>query len=218
MGVAERKIREKEQRRDSILAAAERVIVDKGIDAATMDEIAEAAEVGKGTLYLYFRNKSALYLAFQEKWLDQLLSMYGSVLTEQRTGIELMRRIGEEYVLFVKSHPDYLNIMTYGDSLNKEELMASEVCKRCVDKADRLLSFVIRAIQIGISDGSIRKELNPRELGLHFWGGISGVVELYHRQCTPVVSQIIREGDLSLDKMIFSHLDLMFEAIKPIEA
>ena len=58
MGVAERRQREKEERRSCIVAAAEAVFLEKGLDVATMDEIAARAEVSKGTLYLYFKEKT----------------------------------------------------------------------------------------------------------------------------------------------------------------
>ncbi len=46
---------------DAILAAARKVIAAKGLAAATMDEIAEAAGIAKGTIYLYFKNKRDLF-------------------------------------------------------------------------------------------------------------------------------------------------------------
>ena len=52
MGIAERREREREQRRNTILDAAETVFFSKGINLATMDEVAEEAELSKGTLYL----------------------------------------------------------------------------------------------------------------------------------------------------------------------
>ncbi|HVB38785.1 MAG TPA: helix-turn-helix domain-containing protein, partial [Vicinamibacterales bacterium] len=46
-----------------ILTAARGVFARKGYQAATMDDIAGAAGVGKGTLYLYYRSKRDIYLA-----------------------------------------------------------------------------------------------------------------------------------------------------------
>ncbi|MCK5408322.1 MAG: helix-turn-helix transcriptional regulator, partial [Candidatus Krumholzibacteria bacterium] len=60
MGIAERREREKEQRRIDIIDAAERVFFSKGWQAATMDDVAEAVELSKATLYLYFKNKEEL--------------------------------------------------------------------------------------------------------------------------------------------------------------
>jgi AcrR family transcriptional regulator len=45
-----------------ILEAARKVFARKGFEKATMDEIAEAAGVAKGTVYLYFQSKRDVYL------------------------------------------------------------------------------------------------------------------------------------------------------------
>ena len=62
MGIAERKQREKEQRRQHILQVAETIFLEKGINSSTMDEIAAVCELSKGTLYLYFKSKEELFL------------------------------------------------------------------------------------------------------------------------------------------------------------
>src|SRR5437667_8428699 len=47
----------------TILEAARKIFAKKGYEAATVDDVAEAAGVAKGTLYLYFRSKREIYLA-----------------------------------------------------------------------------------------------------------------------------------------------------------
>ena len=57
MGIQERKEREKLQRREDIIDAAEKVFFKKDLDSATMDDVANEAELSKGTLYIYFKSK-----------------------------------------------------------------------------------------------------------------------------------------------------------------
>ena len=52
-----------DEKRRVIFAAAHEVIVERGFDAAKMDEIAARAGVGKGTLYNFFASKEELFLA-----------------------------------------------------------------------------------------------------------------------------------------------------------
>ena len=63
MGITERREREKEQRHNDIIDAAEKVFFSRGLEHATMDNVAVEAELSKGTLYLYFKSKEELYLA-----------------------------------------------------------------------------------------------------------------------------------------------------------
>jgi AcrR family transcriptional regulator len=61
---ASRRDRKKRETRDRIIAEALGVFTRKGIEAATIDEIAAAADVGKGTIYNYFRVKEDIVVAF----------------------------------------------------------------------------------------------------------------------------------------------------------
>lgn len=56
-----RREREKAQRRQDILAAAERVFAVHGFEGASIEKIAQEAEYAVGTIYLYFKDKLALY-------------------------------------------------------------------------------------------------------------------------------------------------------------
>ena len=58
----------------TILAAARRVIGEMGYAAASMDRVAQQAGVAKGTLYLYFASKEALFERAVEHGLTQLLA------------------------------------------------------------------------------------------------------------------------------------------------
>jgi AcrR family transcriptional regulator len=58
---------EEDGKRRQILDGAMRVFLDKGFDAASMSEIARAAGVSKGTLYVYFEDKQALFDAIVQE-------------------------------------------------------------------------------------------------------------------------------------------------------
>ena len=58
-----------ELRREELLDAAQQLFLDKGIAATSIDDIASAADVAKGTFYLYFPSKEALLAAIQERFI-----------------------------------------------------------------------------------------------------------------------------------------------------
>src|SRR5690349_7821253 len=67
--------RRKELRRPEILAAALAVFAARGFTAARLDEVATRAGVTKGTLYLYFQNKEALFKALIHDYLVPNLAL-----------------------------------------------------------------------------------------------------------------------------------------------
>ena len=79
MSIEERKEREKEQRRQQIINAAERAFTAKGFSGATIENIAEEAELSPATLYLYFKNKDELYASLNLKMLKVLVEKIEAV-------------------------------------------------------------------------------------------------------------------------------------------
>ncbi len=61
-----------ERNREALVVAGYKVMSRKGIDAATMQEIAEAANVGAGTVYSYFKSKDDLAVAVLERLMHDL--------------------------------------------------------------------------------------------------------------------------------------------------
>lgn len=70
-------------RREEIVAAAIKLFGRKGFDATRAEEIAQAAGLAKGTLYLYFKSKEAIYTAAVTRSLEEL----GQEIARQSAGV-----------------------------------------------------------------------------------------------------------------------------------
>jgi AcrR family transcriptional regulator len=76
-GVRTRRREPPEVRREQLLDAAAQVFLDRGLAQATIADVAEAAGLAKGTVYLYFDSKSALLTALRARYTSQLLAQSG---------------------------------------------------------------------------------------------------------------------------------------------
>ncbi len=178
MGIPERRAREKEQRRNFIIDAAEQVFFTKGISAATMDDVAEKAELSKGTLYLYFSSKEQLYLAIHLRGLKILGEMFEEAFQKAKTGIEKISAIGAAYYQFSVHYPNYFNALIYYESHEINPGEADSVVADCHVEGQKTLGFVIQAIQVGIQDGTIRSDIDPVKTAIILWGQNSGLIQL----------------------------------------
>jgi TetR/AcrR family transcriptional regulator, transcriptional repressor for nem operon len=61
-------------RREQLLDAAERVLLQRGLAAATMADVAEAAAVAKGTVYLYYPSKAELLAALRDRYFERFVA------------------------------------------------------------------------------------------------------------------------------------------------
>lgn len=76
-----RRERNKQEKLDRITAAARELFAEHGVDEVTTQQIAEAADIGTGTLFLYAKNKGELLLLVQN-------STYAEALIEGRNTAE----------------------------------------------------------------------------------------------------------------------------------
>lgn len=90
-------------KRRQIVEGARRIFLERGFDAASMNDIARAAGVSKGTLYVYFENKEQLFGAIVE---GECASHAENVFALDPTDPDVERvltRCGAEYARFVCS-------------------------------------------------------------------------------------------------------------------
>lgn len=221
MGTEERKAREKERRRNQIIDAAENVIFSKGLEQSTMDEIAEEAELSKGTLYLYFKNKNELYLAITQRGSDILNNRFAKVFSgaHDHTGIELIRLIGETYLDFVRNNPNYFKAFMYYESLSDvEELQQSEFAQNCEENRKEALNFMIRALQVGMQDGTIDNSYDPKELAIVIWSSTRGITTISHMKGVGHHFEMLEEMDIQVGSMFENFLKLVGQGIATPEA
>jgi TetR/AcrR family transcriptional repressor of nem operon len=64
-------------RREQILDAAQQVLLRRGPAAATMAEVADAASLAKGTVYLYFASKAELLAGLRARYFERLTAVLG---------------------------------------------------------------------------------------------------------------------------------------------
>src|SRR5213083_472339 len=98
-----RKARPRWQRRKAarpaeIVTAALEVFVERGFAAARLEEVARRAGVTKGTVYLYFKNKEALFKAVVRETIVPVIAK-GEAMAQAFTGSarELVERLVREY-------------------------------------------------------------------------------------------------------------------------
>jgi TetR/AcrR family transcriptional regulator len=158
---------EKEQRRNYILDAAEKLFFSKGYDNVSMGDIASEIGLNKATLYLYFKNKESLFFAVVLRGAQILNAMIKERIKQCKTGMEILDAIGIAYFEFVNKYPDYSRAYLYFRSDRFSSDDAKDLCddaKRILELRDEEFAIVCNAIKSGIDEGMIRPDLDPVEV------------------------------------------------------
>lgn len=176
MGIKERKEREKERRRQQIIVAAKRIFSAKGFNKATMEDIAEEAEISPGTIYIYFKNKDELYASLSIRILQHLnirlehVKNQNNVNDEQRIA-SLKDALYDIYDFDPLILINLFHLQSSESLKNLSPDLLSEI-KRLSQSSLKIMSDIFSE---GISTGVFIKA-NPNALADIFWALFSGVI------------------------------------------
>jgi AcrR family transcriptional regulator len=213
MGVLERRQREREERRESILDAAEAVFVEKGVAATTVDEIAQRAELSKGAVYLYFGSKDELYLAIAVRALGALFERLCHIRDESHgySGFDRLGRLLEAYVRFAVENETRFRVAMSWLSSNysvSDESPSFVEYRRFIA---RVFELGTEAIDAGKADGSVRHDVDTYVLAVELWAALVGLLTLRMNRV-----ELMRRMPLpfDLDELVASFVDLLLCGVR----
>lgn len=177
MGISERKERDRQRRIREIVDAAEVVIFSKGYKNATMDEIAEQAELSKGTLYLYFKSKEMLHLEITMRAGKILFDRFQEAVANVADGLGKVRAIGAAYRKFCVEERDYYQAMMTFDNREISPEYLAEIDLEAVKSCDPH-TILTDSIKTGIKDGTIRSNVRPEETAITLWAFTNGLMQI----------------------------------------
>ncbi len=144
-------------RYDTILAAASRVFAEKGFAAASITEIADAADVSDGLIYKYFQNKRDL--------LDHVLrAFYERVMGELESKVAEAADFESRLHVLVREH---LTVFVAEVELCRlfisEVRVASDYQGSAIQQLNRrYTSILINLVSEGVASGRVRPDVDPR--------------------------------------------------------
>jgi AcrR family transcriptional regulator len=156
-----RKERERLARRREIVRAARLVFAEKGFDKATLEQIAERAEFGKGTLYNYFDNKESLFAAAMRDLFDDVQSIAEEVSKERRSVRDSFADYARRMIEYYHANYAFCRMMmrewVRPDSARPEEQVDAVRAKaeEVADPLARILKSAMRRKEVRRSDPDV---------------------------------------------------------------
>lgn len=122
MSVRERKQREKEQLRQTILDVAGEMFAKEGFENVSLRKIADRIEYSPTTIYLYFKDKAELFECLVEETFTTFLESQNKALGENRLTdpLDSLRRGMRAYIDFGLTYPNHYRLIFMTPPLNAE--------------------------------------------------------------------------------------------------
>jgi AcrR family transcriptional regulator len=143
-------------KREQLLDAGRAVFSELGFHSATVDQIADRAGVGKGTVYLYFRSKQELYFAIVEHDLEELYAETVQQMGNAKTAFDRIRAYMRVRCEFARSRHDFLRLLATesGTLISGNETFKHLISVVYPDRSRLLLQNVLHD---AISRGEMRE-------------------------------------------------------------
>ena len=181
MGIQERKARDFKRREKRILKVASRLFAEKGPDAVTIEMIAEAAEIAKGTVYKHFITKQEIYACILIDQYDKLAKLVEkNVLPDASLFDQAMQYVLTVFV-FIEENKAY-RFCRQSKHLLTQEKLSPAIFERLnqlyQQDYDRLSGIIREGMAAGlVIDYLSVDELTEISIGM-FYGAFDAIMEM----------------------------------------
>ena len=177
VGSADRRQRQKESLRASILDAARELFVQHGFEAVTMRKIAEKIEYSPTAIYQHFADKESLVQELCANDFLTLAEAFGR-LAEIADPIDRLREMGEAYIGFARSNPNQYRFMFMVP--HPQHTWHHEERQSDRGKPNRdAYTFLKWSCAQAIEQGRVRPDVSEPDVAAQLvWGAMHGIIAL----------------------------------------
>ena len=158
-------------KRDRILKAAIKVFAKNGFYATRVSEIAKAAGVADGTIYLYFKNKDDVLITIFEDGINRLLVILREVAESDEPFEKRITRIIELQLGLLEDQRDLAEVITV--NLRQSSRLLKQYATPLFMQYIDVIAGVVRE---GQEEGAFRKDLNPRVVARSLFGALDAIL------------------------------------------
>jgi AcrR family transcriptional regulator len=196
----DRRQRRSAETRERLFRAALRLFAEQGFAETTVEDITNAADVGKGTFFNYFPSKEHILIAFS----DMQLSKLQATVDQMRAQPEPMRSFFRAMTLRISEEPSKSPDVVR--ALLQANLSSSSVRSVMLERSARAEGLLTQLVQIGQERGEFRRDVPALELAQVFRQTIFGTLLMWSLH-----------GDASLSDRIERALEVLWMGLAPRE-
>jgi len=183
--------RAKQERRRQILEAAKAVFADAGYHGASIHAIIEKAQIARGTFYLYFSSKAAVFDSILDQAMAELRGKIRRIEVEDPSApppqVQLRAQVVATLEYVVSDRALAMLLLSAGHTPD------AEATERLDQFFAETRDLVRRALETGMEIGLLRP-CQPELVAAAMLGMIRGVIELMiHQTDAPTVDEVVSE-------------------------
>lgn len=208
-----RKKEPKSVHREAIASAAQTLFMEKGIEAASMDDIAKAAGYSKATLYVYFKNKEEIIGVLVLESMKKLWACLSIALAQQETVKAKYDLICQGLVKYQEEFPFYFKMALDNINIDFENEACLPEDRETYDIGEKINEMIKEVLTVGIKKGEIRADIEVLPVVFTFWGMLSGFIQIAANK----ENYIAKAMNLSKQQFLEYGFDTLYRSIANME-
>ncbi len=141
----------KKERIKEILNAAELIFLRNGFNNSSMDEIADSADLGKGTIYYYFRSKEEIFFAIIKKEADRVYKEIKKRVSKKKPLYRIVKEVMTFYLDYFSKNSAFLRLF-FPCIAGLVKIENREILERYTKSYRKHLQFIKRIISLKIKE------------------------------------------------------------------
>lgn len=183
MGVQDRKAREFHRREADLLAAALALSNRDDWQAVTIEQVAQKAEIGKGTVYKHFRTKDDIFARLAIEFHRIVLARLRGI-DRTLAPLDRLRAIVAVFWDVYRTHAEYQHVVEYSQRPDFKRVLTDDIRAAMVEVEAGFASVIDETLEAAIEDGSLPDR--PRQLALFgAQAALFGALRLLWMDCLP---------------------------------
>ena len=158
-------------KRERILSAAIKVFAKNGFYATRVSEIAQAAGVADGTIYLYFKNKDDVLVSIFRDGIEQLLVILRDVAASDSPVQQRISKVIELQLGLLEDKRDLAEVITV--NLRQSSRLLKQYATPLFAEYIDVIAGIVRD---GQKEGVFRKDINPRVVARSLFGALDAIL------------------------------------------
>lgn len=207
MGIAARKAKEKEDLKRAILDAARELFLEHGYDRTSMRMVAQRIAYSPTTIYLYFKDKDAIFHALHKEAFH-VLGARMAPLAHVSDPLERLTAMGRVYLEFAMDNPGLYDLMF----IMKAPVQALDEQHHLWEEGDRVFSVLKVTVEEAMKKKLLRKT-DVEVTSFLIWSTVHGMAALHVRdRCFKVIDEAKHDTLIADSLTIFTN---WLKALKP---
>ncbi|MEM1135918.1 MAG: TetR/AcrR family transcriptional regulator [Bacteroidota bacterium] len=194
-----------EARRSQIIAAADLVLLEVGIDRFTVDQVIDKAKIAKGTIYNYYKDKDEMLAELGFKALSILYKSFKKAMQAHESSIDKVKAICKANYKYYKKYPQYFELISYMER-PEFNINTNDYLKLSED----FTQMVICVVSEGEKKGEIRESLDPQTITYIIWACCIGVVQFVETK----KKLLKKHHEINTEQMVDTFAEMITEGMR----